>query len=282
MFPVLIALLLAASLQESPRKTSAAPSPDQNQYESSPAQPPPATDNEKNRNSRGTNNEQDKQNWFYRFVDSISRNDKTAVAVSTIAVALFTSALFFATVGLWWSGKRQSANELRAYVSFQPVSVSNFVPLRAQPAFFPFASVPVMIRCIWANHGRTPAYNVRVQCQVDVLPAGLTEPPHNPTRQPAGGASIFPGASITQDFFSGRALTTDEVRDVEAGTQRIYIWGTATYRWAFRKFRSRRTRFFASAGGQQFATAMLPRHPDDRRPPPTFDWRFGEGHNHST
>jgi hypothetical protein len=289
MFAPLISIFIALWIpapftvaQHNQSQVSPAPSPNQNQYESTPAKPTTAADNEQNRQAGGENkkqNKQDKQNWFDRFVDSCARNDKAAVAISTIAVAAFTLALVIATLALWWSGWRQSKNELRAYVSFSPLTVNNFIPLGAQRPL-PFgATHPVEIVFTMFNHGKTPAFNVRVHADGGVFQAGLTEPPRRTPWQPRGGASIFPGASINQ-FFWTHTLTTEQTRDIELGTQRIYIWGTVIYRLAFRKFRSRRTWFFASVGGPQFAAANRPQPAGTPRP--AWNWMFGQRHNDST
>jgi hypothetical protein len=277
---VLIAIWIPIVPQDSKEQVSPTPSPNQKQYEATPAKPTTAADNEHNRSARSANKEKNKQNWFDRFVCWSARNDKAVVAFSTLSIGIFTLALVGATAALWWSGERQSTNELRAYVSFNTLDVFNFIPLRAQH-LFQFAQIhPVQIMFMMFNHGKTPAFNVRVHADGGVFQAGLTEPPRRLPWQPRGGASIFPGASINQVFFFHRPLTTDQIRDVESGTQRIYIWGTVIYRLAFRKFRARQTWFFASVGGPQFAAAITARL--QGTPMPNYSWEFGQRHNDST
>jgi hypothetical protein len=60
---------------------------------------------------------QSAQEYWAQFVDHVERRNAVYVALSGIAVAAFTLALFFATWLLWFGGERHSERELRAYVA---------------------------------------------------------------------------------------------------------------------------------------------------------------------
>jgi hypothetical protein len=265
MFVLLLAFVIGIWIPVAQRPLQTNPTPTQSL--AVPTTASSAAADNKQQNPQTCNEDTQEENWLKWFLDWCTRNDKAAVAISTIAVAIFTFTLFVATALLWWSGVQQSKRELRAYVSVTPLSVSNF-----------FGGLPVEIMCLIRNHGLTPAFNTITQFDIGVFPQDLEEPPHAPTRATPGEAAIFPGAEINNNVIHLHTLTQQEINDVQAGTRRLYIWGVITYRLAFMHFRRKRTRFFASAGGPLFRQSML--NPGNRNF--TFPWSYGHRHNHAT
>lgn len=213
------------------------------------------------------NDESKKQGLWDRFLDVAARNDKAVVAISTIVIAAFTALLFVATILLWWGGERHSRRELRAYVSVTPKLVLLSID----------EGKIVGVDCTIKNHGQTPAFEVNYVFGISVLAPNSELPIAG--RKITENAAVFPNAEISTRFFSERPLTSKEADDVGTGTRRLHLWGTATYRDAFRKRRT--TRFSASVGGHDFAEhirAVRHRHAS----PPEFRWMWEDRHNDAT
>ena len=225
----------------------------------------PSIEKQKHESDERTREKENDHSRITRIVKFVREYNAEVVAISTAVMALFTVALFAATFALWFGGERHSRRELRAYISVSP----GFVFFFATPP-----TTNIVVRCILANHGKTPAFRLNTVFDIGVFPIGLREPPHQAARVITNEAAIFPGAHIDADFTNSRQLTNQEANQVIADTHCIYVWGTARYRDAFNKLRW--TRFFASVGGPHFFAAV------SATPPTGFQWSFGHQHNQAT
>lgn len=142
--------------------------------------------------------------------------------------ALFTCALFIATGLLYWatralvkSGEKNSAKQLRAYVSAQP----NFI--------FDFSTTQlVTMRYLIKNHGQTPAYSIQLSALVDILPFPLPNGFHLPaiSKLNPTTTTVHQGEEIFGNVVAQRYFTAQEIHDAVTNNGcRIYCFGVVTY-----------------------------------------------------
>ena len=152
----------------------------------------------------------------------------TAVlALTTVALAVYTALLWRATRKLVGDAKASSEKQLRAYVSVTPSFMWNFD-----------RTTLVAIKCQLNNHGQTPAHDFFIESAgvsvwPDPLPDGWEFPePHKGVRPKN---VIFPGSNRLITPYSDRPFTQQEIDDsifVGRG-KRIYVFGTIKYKDAF-------------------------------------------------
>lgn len=190
------------------------------------------------------------------------------VAKATVWIAAFTVLLFVATILLYLGARKHSERELRAYISVNPKWVLAFNRTPPQR---------ITIECFLTNHGQTPAFNITNLFEIGIFVPDF-QTPIAAHRTIPRNAVVFPKSDLSTYFMAPNVFTSQEVTDVEQGIRRIFIWGTITYRDAFKK--TRYTRFSASAGGPDFATWVRGQRPG--QPTPRFRWSFGDHHNEAT
>jgi hypothetical protein len=106
-----------------------------------------------------------------------------------------------------------------------------------------FGALPLLI-----NTGQTPAHDVRYRAMADILPFPL--PDHIELNLPdnlpwVGGAVLGPHQNFTLNAHVDRLVNDRDIEDIKSGrTQRVYVWGTVTYRGVFGE--SQRTDFSQS------------------------------------
>src|SRR5437870_4192734 len=109
----------------------------------------PSVEKQKSESDQRSGKKEHEQSYIERMLKLVRDYNAEVVAISTGIMALFTIALFAATFALWFGGERHSQRELRAYISVRPSVVFNFAS--------PPAAI-VGVRCVMANHGKTPAF----------------------------------------------------------------------------------------------------------------------------
>jgi hypothetical protein len=153
--------------------------------------------------------------------------------------------------------------ELRAYVSVQPKFVWRF----NNPPQLPFIETAVI------NHGKTPAFEISNVYEIQVHPEGF-EPPIEAHQHNTAQAAAFPNVDLAANFIAPRTFTPEEMGGVLHGTHRIFLWGTMSYRDAFKELRW--TRFSASVGGDDFRAVM------ERVQNASYRWGYGNHHNETS
>lgn len=203
-------------------------------------------------------------------------------ALATIAIGLFTYTLKKSTDRLWDAGERQldhledtAQRQLRAYVSIDPRTVSNFGTTHT-----------IVVGADARNHGLTPASNMSHVFLMgplpNPLPNGFVFP--EPYRRIATNNSLFPGSIVPVRYIDDRVLTAAEIAAINGNSQRFHIWGITRYEDAFG--RERTTRFSASFGGPEFAQTTANAiagilRPDGTAGPGWF-WDWEHRHNEAT
>src|SRR5712691_3254173 len=175
------------------------------------------------------------QNWCDRFVNCVKQKDKFVVALSTIVMAIFTIALFVATLLLWVGGERHSERELRAYVFPVEIKIENF---KTQTPIVGFVQVK--------NTGQTPAYKFTCYAKMTAGPFpqkdfSISEQTNLPV------AYLGPGETMWFTPRGDHLLTNEQSEAITQGTAAIYVFGEIRYVDAFKK--QRRTGFRAIARG---------------------------------
>jgi hypothetical protein len=134
----------------------AAYSGEQEQHQQKPADSDKGTNphidlsGEQNRYSWAEIKKNAKEYWT-QFVEHVERRSAFYVALSGIAVAGFTLALFIATFLLWFAGERHSERQLRAYVSTSSGSMRVVNIAQGGQGF----QITIELR----NAGQTPGYD---------------------------------------------------------------------------------------------------------------------------
>lgn len=163
------------------------------------------------------------QEYRDHFIEHVERRDKVYVALSGIAVAAFTLALFVATFLLWFAGERHSERQLRAYMG-NFASDMNLYNLDGGEAVF-IAHTEIR------NFGQTPAYKVTgwADTKIDVPTA---TPFANEPQTPIVSAGIgFPGAGIhIRRYQPVSHVEADEIRHKK---KTVFFWGRVDYTDAF-------------------------------------------------
>jgi hypothetical protein len=162
--------------------------------------------------------------------------EKSAVAIAVLA--------FLAAAGQGWIARDTEQRSLRAYIFLPP---DNEIDVVAWPSTTSASEIQVNVK----NMGQGPAYDAigRAWMGFDVWP-----PPKNfnygGPPDPNGDSSVIipPGGIVHYHTGTARALTIDEMTELQAGTKTIYVYGNITYNDAFGH--SRHTNFcLGSASG---------------------------------
>jgi hypothetical protein len=163
-------------------------------------------------------------------------------SVQIIAFSMQAARLRQVVETLTQATKRQ----LRAYVSARVDYIYNFSP-----------TVAAEMRCIVANHGQTPAYNVATSGRIEVLPYPLPEEhvlPDLPAFHLATDA-LQPGQSLEVRIRAGRLFTQSEIdRAASDDGCRFYCFGKVQYTDAFAA--PRKTEFCQSVAGSPEVAAI--------------------------
>jgi hypothetical protein len=162
-----------------------------------------------------------KQGWN-KFVDGVEKNDKVVVAVSTIVMAIFTGALFFATFALWWAGERHSERQLRAYVCVTDAEIHEF----GNPK-------PLEALVVVKNAGQTPAY--RMTSHMGIVSGVIIDHNHIPPAPLLNGGELYIGPGVEQELrmIADGVLTPQEQQSIESGVATVYVYGDIHYWDAF-------------------------------------------------
>ena len=191
------------------------------------------------------------------------------LACFTAVLAVATIVLALVTIDLARTARKTAQQQLRAYVAARAESVSSFGP-----------DVPVGIRFRMTNHGQTPAHDVSQTATIAILshplPPNFNFPPP-PTPTPSKFV-LHPGASFDAGVVAPRPFTGDEIVQATSNDFRIYLYGSVTYRDAFKKHRE--TTFCVSIVPSQNLVAMslgraLPT-------PVNIDFHAADQHNEAT
>lgn len=122
--------------------------------------------------------------------------------------------------------------QLRAYVL--PENAGIIDGLMMDPPRAEFMNVPG-IGLVIKNTGQTPAHKVASRADIAVIPmtdqAGLLAPEVKEVFFSTLGSGTF----FTKSLRLPRALTAEEIHDINEGTKGIFIWGRIIYRDAFKK-----------------------------------------------
>lgn len=170
-----------------------------------------------------------------QFLHWIAENDKAVVALSTIAMALFTGALVAATAALWWGGQRHSERELRAYVCVVGAVIERFE-----------IGDTVRVTMDIKNAGKTPAFAVTLGATLDIAPIERREFPTYPSKIPIrSNSSLGPGNEIRIERERASPLDPDRHNDVARGKLGVFLFGQVRYFDVFNKERFVNFRFVA-------------------------------------
>jgi hypothetical protein len=173
-------------------------------------------------------------------------NNPAITAIATLAIAGFTLTLWLSTRDLWRAGERQRAaseittkRELRAYVGIEHPEIA-----LQGGSFVAFVD--------YINAGKTPAHDVEVRMCAEVydfstIPTWVE--PNNPKDEGKGGV-LLPSISWRRNA-SVKGLIDSYAAVVEnlSGAkpkQRIWVWGTISYRDIFDERNDVRFRFWSS------------------------------------
>jgi hypothetical protein len=226
--------------------------------------------------------------WFL-FVGPANRNPYYATecesncdipwwAAPEFWTAAFTAALTGSTILLWWvtrntwiHAQESSERQLRAYVSLNPTSISNF---RIGQCIYTEARM--------FNHGETPAAEIGFKFDYAIfpnpLPGGFRFPV--PARQLTIENSIFPKGEVVLSALGDTPVTVEEIDSVYSDTRRLHWWGELSYRDVFGQ--KRITRLSANVGGAAFQAANWAHFIGEPDKAPRWLWGYGIGHNDAT
>jgi len=153
-----------------------------------------------------------------------SLSDKIAAVAS--AVAFFQ---FLALVATIWVMRTSTQRQLRAYVGITDIKAEN---IGGAAAFL----------LEFRNSGQTPAYSMTVETRVKLADYPLNETlPIVSTRK--GVTILGPGDTGHGFVPAGRALSSEELAEMQAGTRAVYVYGEINYIDAFKKKRWTKFRF---------------------------------------
>ena len=151
-------------------------------------------------------------------------------ATSTIVIALFTLALFVATLLLWVAIRNlvegssdTSERQLRAYVTLAGGQM-RIVNLTG-------GGLGVSIDIELKNSGQTPAYGFTTWVRPpevhdkDAVPFG----PPTPLSERTGSSIVGSGANVTVNY----TIPLTDQDAINNGSKRIFVWGGADYTDAF-------------------------------------------------
>lgn len=169
---------------------------------------PPRTEEERREQAEERHDKADTDKWLVWYTG--------VLAVATILLTFATGMLWLSTKRLVEGAEETAKRQLRAYLH------DNVHELR-------FTDKGAVIRVQMQNFGPTPAYDVRLGMNADILPT------NQPWRDVHDGKSqvhaIGPGATHWQNY----ALLTDKpiLPAMNDGRMVLHVWGFATYRDAF-------------------------------------------------
>ncbi len=146
-------------------------------------------------------------------------------------VAIFSGALFVATLMLWIATERSLSHarssterQLRAYVYPDVARMTRLEP-----------GAPAAAAVRFRNVGQTPAYDFKSWIGIALAkwPTPFSAMPG--VAENGFGPARIVGPQVVSDYgvISGRPLTTEEVKAVRSGERAIYVFGQAAYRDTF-------------------------------------------------
>lgn len=160
-----------------------------------------------------------------------TNNQKHWLDYGTFVVASFAFIAAFSAAGFtaWqaWIAKDTAKRQLRAYVSVKPVGQFNLIP-----------NVILEQLMVIKNFGLSPAFNVREDSAIAVLPFPLTVnlnmgPPLHGTQ--TSKVTIFPTEEFPFTTISPDVLTEENIKEVLDGKRwRLYVIVKLTYDDIFR------------------------------------------------
>jgi hypothetical protein len=151
-------------------------------------------------------------------------------------IAAGTIALGFFTLLLWRSGVWSAKRGLCAYVGVEAISIANII-----------ADQKPTIQIKIKNFGKTPAY--RLIYDFDMVIEKKFKWKLSYKRNWSGRNILNPSDTFTIHSTKNDPLSAAEVADLQADTQRIFLFGVIKYRDAFH--RARKTRVRNECGGAQ-------------------------------
>src|SRR6202158_6290935 len=158
-----------------------------------------------------------------QFIEHVEKREKFYTALSGIAVAAFTFALFFATWLLWSAGERHSERQLRAYICVEKGRV--VLEGRTFKAFIDIK-----------NSGQTPAHNLFTRTRMFTESATIPFSPGPIENVEVSRAIVGPGMIINpRAELIVPPENTAVIPAVQNGTAIIYVVGRTEYRTAFGK-----------------------------------------------
>jgi hypothetical protein len=111
-----------------------------------------------------------------------------------------------------------------------------FLPLDASGVLNQTPGQPFATPVEWMNSGDSPALDVAMTCGTITLPATETFRPDATGETPESESRTIVGPKQTIPLpCSSAGLQEDEIREIQAGTRKFYIFGKATYRDSARR-----------------------------------------------
>ncbi len=127
---------------------------------------------------------------------------------------------------------KTAERQLRAYVL--PENAGIIDGLMMEPPRAEFMNVPA-IGLVIKNSGQTPAHRVASCAEIDVIPVNEQARLIPPEVEERFFSTLGSGVLFTKSLRLPRALTAEEIRDINGGARGIFIWGRIIYRDAFAK-----------------------------------------------
>jgi hypothetical protein len=174
------------------------------------------------------------------------------VAFFTLWIAIFTFVLAASTIGLWiatiltLSHSRETAErQLRAYV------LGYLGHIRVAASWDGELALDGSV--VLKNFGQTPASDFQSWVIIDLLDSN--ERPFDRIGNAVPGGVVAPTCEVTLPLRFG-PISNDDIRAIEDGSKRIFVWGSAQY---FDAFKQRRYfRFYNWNGDGHGQWGMVP------------------------
>jgi hypothetical protein len=183
----------------------------------------PREDNERNRTSRVTG---EPRHWL-----------EYGVFAFVLITAIATATAAWYTRKEWQTSLDNGRRQLRAYVFPDQASL-----------LWQGAAKPTVAEIVLKNSGQTPAYRLSTVAMIAVSDYPLRDnltvhpiPPSHTVIPPAGSYAL----SVAME----KALTADQLKAIQKGTQAIYTYGEIAYADAFGECRLTRYQFYYTGSG---------------------------------
>jgi hypothetical protein len=141
--------------------------------------------------------------------------------------------------------RESSERQLRAYVL--PDNAGLFEGSMMVPPQLARTNIPGVAMLV-KNSGQTPAYKVISFAQIAVIAVANETTLIVPPIPQQFSLTLGPGATFNKAFWLDRALTPNEIADIQTGVRAVYLYGRIDHRDAFEKprFTNFRLRYFGA------------------------------------